>query len=262
MLGPEREVPRAADRPSRARVEDGEGLLLPAGGERERFAKPGVKDGRVGRRVDWHQRPVHVLRGFVEVVLVRGGQWLDVHAAASERRCEPLPHGSRVALWASYPACLPVGWLRLRRAGWRGRGTPPRRFVLPARRGAPRLRGGAPPGRLPPGASRAPRSVASRGGRARAAGSLGRLGVRRGRPELLRPADVMEQRRNAEQVASETRVELGELAADRRHADRVLEQAARVGVVRRRQSPGTVGTPAEPLGLRRSRARSPATQGG
>ena len=61
--------------------------------------------------------------------------------------------------------------------------------------------------------------------------SLGRLGVRRGRPELLRPADVVEQRRGAEQIAAQTRMELGELAADRRHADRVLEQAARVRVV-------------------------------
>ena len=61
--------------------------------------------------------------------------------------------------------------------------------------------------------------------------SLGGLGERRGRPSSLRPADVVEQRRGAEQVGSETRVELAELAADRRHPDRVLEQAARVDVM-------------------------------
>ena len=49
--------------------------------------------------------------------------------------------------------------------------------------------------------------------------------------ELERPADVVEQRGGEEEVGAQARVELHQLAADRGHADRVLQQSARVDVV-------------------------------
>ena len=54
---------------------------------------------------------------------------------------------------------------------------------------------------------------------------------RRARPELERAADVVHERGREQQVAAQPRVELRRLARERRDADRVLEQAARVGVV-------------------------------
>ena len=54
-----------------------------------------------------------------------------------------------------------------------------------------------------------------------------------GRPalELARAADVVEQRGRQQQIGPQPRVQLRRLAAERRDADRVLEQPARVGVV-------------------------------
>ncbi len=60
----------------------------------------------------------------------------------------------------------------------------------------------------------------------------------RAAPELARPPDVVHERGREQQVAAQPRVQLRRLAAERRHADRVLEQPARVRVVaveRRRQ---------------------------
>ena len=59
---------------------------------------------------------------------------------------------------------------------------------------------------------------------------LGRA-ERRRRAELARPADVVHERRGEQQVGAQARVELRQLVADRRHADRVLEQPAGVRVV-------------------------------
>ena len=50
-------------------------------------------------------------------------------------------------------------------------------------------------------------------------------------PELARPADVVDERRGEQQVGAQARMDLGELAAERRDADRVLEQPAGVRVV-------------------------------
>src|ERR671934_2112554 len=49
--------------------------------------------------------------------------------------------------------------------------------------------------------------------------------------ELERPADVVQERRREQQVGTEPRVELRRLAAERRHADGVLEQPACVRVM-------------------------------
>ena len=88
------------------------------------------------------------------------------------------------------------------------------------------------------GRRRAPRRGAGRGGR----GREGRLPASAGRaaraPSSTRPAEVVEERRREQQVGAQPRMQLRRLAAQRRDADRVLEQAARVGVVpvlRRRQ---------------------------
>jgi len=61
--------------------------------------------------------------------------------------------------------------------------------------------------------------------------ALGGLPEARARLELDRAADVVEKRGGEEKVGAQARVELAELAADRRDADRMLEQAARVVVV-------------------------------
>ena len=53
--------------------------------------------------------------------------------------------------------------------------------------------------------------------------------------ELSHPADVVQERGREQEVPAETRMELGRLAAERCHADRVLEEAAGIAVV-------TVGT--------------------
>ena len=54
---------------------------------------------------------------------------------------------------------------------------------------------------------------------------------RRGRPELAHPADVVEERGCEHEVVPESRMELRSLAAQRRDADHVLEEASGVPVV-------------------------------
>jgi hypothetical protein len=61
--------------------------------------------------------------------------------------------------------------------------------------------------------------------------ALLRLTERRPASELTDPADVVEESRREEQVVAKPWVELCGLAAQRRDADRVLEQAARVSVM-------------------------------
>ena len=61
--------------------------------------------------------------------------------------------------------------------------------------------------------------------------ALGGLPESRAGLELDRAADVVQERGGEEQVGAEARMQLAELAADRRDADRVLEQAAGVVVV-------------------------------
>ena len=70
------------------------------------------------------------------------------------------------------------------------------------------------------------------------------VGDREGGPaaELERAADVVQQRGREQEVLAKPRMQLRRLAAERGDADRVLEQAARVGVVvvRRRRVGGEV----------------------
>ena len=54
----------------------------------------------------------------------------------------------------------------------------------------------------------------------------------RAAPELADASDVVQERRGEQQIGAEPRVELRRLARQRRDADGVLEQAARVGVMR------------------------------
>ena len=67
---------------------------------------------------------------------------------------------------------------------------------------------------------------------------LGRA-ERRPALELERPSDVVEERGRQHEVRPQARVQLRGLAAERRDADRVLEQPARIGMVclGRRQRP-------------------------
>jgi hypothetical protein len=55
--------------------------------------------------------------------------------------------------------------------------------------------------------------------------------------QLAGTADVVDERRGEQQIGTQARMDLGELATERRYADRVLEQAAgiRVMTVRRRR---------------------------
>ena len=59
------------------------------------------------------------------------------------------------------------------------------------------------------------------------------LGLREpGAPRQLdRAADVVQQRGRQQEIRAEARMELHRLAAERRHADRVLEQPARIAVM-------------------------------
>ena len=61
--------------------------------------------------------------------------------------------------------------------------------------------------------------------------SLGGRTKRGSAAELANPSDVVEERCREQEVGAEPRVQLCRLAAERRHADGVLEQAARVAVV-------------------------------
>jgi hypothetical protein len=49
--------------------------------------------------------------------------------------------------------------------------------------------------------------------------------------ELARPPDVVDERCREQEVGAQAWVDLGELAAERRDADRVLEQTAGIRVV-------------------------------
>ena len=89
--------------------------------------------------------------------------------------------------------------------------------------------------------------------------SLLGLAERRAAAELERAADVVQERGGEQEVGAEPRMELRGLAAERRDADRVLEQAAGVGVVPVRASPGSAAqpprTPSSREEARPSRAR-------
>ena len=136
--------------------------------------------------------------------------------------------------------CLirPAASLRPRRAGSRGRAPRPRPSggagVVVARDRVEQLGSDLVVQRR----RRGPRSAAGRDGRGRAAGpprsarNTGAAPSSTVRPTSWRSAAA------SEQVRAQARVELRGLAAERRHADRVLEQPARIGVVavwRRRQ---------------------------
>ena len=90
-------------------------------------------------------------------------------------------------------------------------------------------------------------------------------GLAEARPghELDGASDVVQQRGGQDEVGAQPRVQLAELAADRRHADRVLEQAAGVVVVPFRRGRQRAQQPPD---LRRRRrtaatvARSPACE--
>ena len=124
------------------------------------------------------------------------------------------------------------GSRRPRRARSRGTARPPRPCGPRARRGAPRRSAGArraAPAVRPCGAlvdqpepeldvTEQPALVGRRVNAGPAA-------------ELEHAADVVDERRGEQQVGSQPRMQLRGLAAERRHADRVLEQPARVGVV-------------------------------
>ena len=61
--------------------------------------------------------------------------------------------------------------------------------------------------------------------------SFVRRSERRARTELADPADVVQERSGKHDVVSQPRMELRRLPAERRDADRVLEEATRVAVV-------------------------------
>ena len=61
--------------------------------------------------------------------------------------------------------------------------------------------------------------------------SLVRRSERRAWTKLADPADVVQERRGQHDVVAEPQLELCRLSAQRRHADRVLEEASRVAVV-------------------------------
>ena len=60
---------------------------------------------------------------------------------------------------------------------------------------------------------------------------FGSRGEGRPRPELECAPDVVDERRGEQQVTAEPRVQLRRLPGERRDTDRVLEQAARIGVM-------------------------------
>ena len=124
------------------------------------------------------------------------------------------------------------GSRRPRRAGSRGRARPPRRCGRRARRGARRRSAGAPRAARRVERPRARSSIRRRPRWTWPSSRPSSVGAKAGpRAELERAADVVHERRREQQVAAQPRMQLGGLAAERRDADRVLEQAAGVGVV-------------------------------
>ena len=158
----------------------------------------------------------------------------DVHPTSTFRppRKSPSPtRGSRrVPAQSRAPSRL-VWSPRRRRAGSRGRARPPRPCAPRCGRGATATacRSSA--------ARRASRPLGALLDQAQAEVDVAEQAALLGRPErrpaleLARAADVVEERGGEQQVGAQPRVELAGLAAERRDADRVLEQAARVGVV-------------------------------
>ena len=156
----------------------------------------------------------------------------------SPPRKSPTPHDdARAERQRRSPASAGVSrrraaWRRRRRAGSRGRGRPPRPSARRCGRGATatacrssaRASGSRPA--LRSSISRRPRCTwpSSR------PSSVGRNDGPR-RSSRTRPTSCSSAARE-QQVGAQPRVELRGLARERRHADRVLEQAARVGVVR------------------------------
>src|SRR5919201_5477502 len=61
--------------------------------------------------------------------------------------------------------------------------------------------------------------------------ALGGLRERRARTKLGRAPDVVQDRCRKQEIGTEPRMKLRRLAAERRHADRVLEQPARIAVM-------------------------------
>ena len=124
MLGPEREVPRAPDRPSRARVD---GRRTAAARLRARGASASSSQGEQrpssARRIHWHQRPVHVLRGDPEAGLVLLTSGSSTTRRPSSRAAMPSHIG--------YPRCRADRRRRRRRPELR-----PRARLEPARREA------------------------------------------------------------------------------------------------------------------------------
>ena len=135
-----------------------------------------------------------------------------------------------------------------RRAGSRGRARPPRRFAPPAGRGGRRPRAGARPDTRVEAArplldqSQPEMDVTEQ---------PALLGLTEGgpRPSSTRAADIVQERGGEEEIAAQARVQLRRLAAQRRDADRVLEQPAGVAVV-------TVRAGGRERPERRSRIRS------
>ena len=118
-----------------------------------------------------------------------------------------------------------------RRAGSRGRAPPPRRCAPPGGRGGRRPRGGARPGRRRRGSRRSLLDQPQPEMDVPEQTTLLGLAERRPAPELDRSPDVVQERGGEQQVVAQARVELRRLAAQRRDADRVLEQPAGVAVV-------------------------------
>ena len=118
-----------------------------------------------------------------------------------------------------------------RRAGSRGRAPPPRRCAPPAGRGATATAWSS--SAETSASSVADRSSIRRRPRwtwpSRRPSSVWRNAGPA--PELDRATDVVQQRGGEQEVVAQARMELGGLAAERRDADRVLEQAAGVAVV-------------------------------
>ena len=72
MLGTEGEVARAAERDVPAAASSTvNGTCSPRSACCERVLEPRVELLAVGGRIDWHERPVHVLAGLEQALLVR-----------------------------------------------------------------------------------------------------------------------------------------------------------------------------------------------
>ena len=150
------------------------------------------------------------------------------------------PHSASTPPWAGAPRRPPAQNLSrrrrgasrpARRAGSRGRERPPPRFARRVGRGGTRRRGGARRGRRDRGRGSALLDHPQAEVDVSEETALLRLPERRAAAELADAADVVEERGREQEVVAEAWMELSGLAAERRDADRVLEQASRVPVV-------------------------------